>query len=95
VVNYNNFWDYLSANNESTLQVMKTFTDLGTPYGYRHMPGYSGNAFRLVKSDTEWYYAKFIVLPDAGIRNNTLEESINRTALEYDFGTTDLYNTST
>lgn len=91
VGNYNSFWDYLSANNESTYQVMRTFTDLGTPYGYRHMNGWSGNTFRVVKSDTEWWYAKFVAKSDQGIKNNTLEESIAAQAANPDFGSTDLY----
>jgi catalase len=69
-------------------------SDLGTPYGFRHMNGFSGNTFRLVKSETEWWYAKFIVKTDQGIKNNTLAESITQAGTDPDFGITDLYSSS-
>ncbi|KZO89518.1 catalase-domain-containing protein [Calocera viscosa TUFC12733] len=92
LTNYNNFWDYLSLNNETIHQVMRTFSDLGTPYGFRHMDGYSGNTFRLVKSDSSWFYAKFSVIADQGIQNNTLAEATTMSGVNADFGVQDLYD---
>lgn len=40
------FWDYLSTNQESAAQVMRLFSDRGTPYSYRHMHGFSGHVRR-------------------------------------------------
>ncbi|KAF7976232.1 hypothetical protein HWV62_7260 [Athelia sp. TMB] len=91
VTNYNNFWDYLSNNNESIYQVMRTFSDLGTPYGFRHMDGHAGNTFRLIHSSGEWHYAKFSVISDQGIKNNTNAEAIRVAGTQSDFGITDLY----
>lgn len=91
-VDYNNFWDYLSANNESIYQVMRTMTDLGTPYGFRHMNGYSGNTFRAVKADDSWVYIKTIAVTDQGIRNNTNDEAIVQAGVSPDFGVQDLYD---
>ncbi|TFK42776.1 catalase-like domain-containing protein [Crucibulum laeve] len=90
--NYNDFWDYLSANNESIHQVMRTFSDLGTPYGFRHMNGHSGNTFRAVKADGSWHYLKVSAISDQGIKNNTIEEAIRQSGENPDFGITDLYN---
>lgn len=56
-----------------------------------HMNGYSGNTFRLVKSATEWVYAKISAISDQGLRNNTLAQSIIQGGEDPDFGLTDLY----
>ncbi|KAG2138415.1 catalase-like domain-containing protein [Suillus bovinus] len=92
LMDYNNFWDYLSANNESMYQVMRTMSDLGTPYGYRHMSGWSGNTFRAVKGNDSWVYIKTTVMTDQGIRNNTNDEAIALAGVNPDFGTQDLYD---
>ena len=42
------FWDYLGSNPESLYQVMRLFSDLGTPYGFRHMHGWTGHTYRCV-----------------------------------------------
>ncbi|KAG1830450.1 catalase-like domain-containing protein [Suillus variegatus] len=97
-VNYNvNFphdiiSNYLSANNESIYQVMRTMSDLGTPYGFRHMNGYSGNTFRAVKADDSWVYIKTIAVTDQGIMNNTNAEAIVQAGVSPDFGVQDLYD---
>ncbi|KAG2096720.1 catalase-like domain-containing protein [Suillus discolor] len=91
-VDYNNFWDYLSANNESIYQVMRTMSDLGTPYGFRHMNGWSGNTFRAVKADGSWVYIKTIAVTDQGIMNNTNDEAIVQAGVSPDFGVQDLYD---
>ena len=40
------FWDYLGSNPESLYQVMRLFSDLGTPYGFRHMHAWTGHSYR-------------------------------------------------
>ncbi|KAF9458977.1 catalase-like domain-containing protein [Collybia nuda] len=92
VTNYNDFWDYLSSNPESIHQTLRAMSDLGTPYGFRHMNGYSGNTFRAVKEDGSWHYLKITALADQGVRNNTLAEAIAQGGENPDFGVTDLYD---
>ncbi|KAG1870298.1 catalase-like domain-containing protein [Suillus subluteus] len=92
LLDHNNFWDYLSSNNESIYQVMRTMTDLGTPYGFRHMNGYSGNTFRAVKGNDTWVYIKITAMSDQGIRNNTNSEAIVQAGVNPDFGVQDLYD---
>ncbi|KAF9452129.1 catalase-domain-containing protein [Macrolepiota fuliginosa MF-IS2] len=92
VTNFNDFWDYLSANNESIHQVMRTFTDLGTPYGFRHMNGHAGNTFRAVAADGSWNYIKISAISDQGIKNNTQEEATKVAGESPDFGLTDLWD---
>jgi hypothetical protein len=60
----------------------------------RHMNAFSAHTFRLVKSSDEWYYAKFVLVSDQGIKNNTLQESITVAGENPDFGITDLYDSS-
>ena len=45
------FWDYLGSNPESLYQVMRLFSDLGTPYGFRHMHAWTGHTYRYALSD--------------------------------------------
>ncbi|KAH7923317.1 catalase-domain-containing protein [Leucogyrophana mollusca] len=92
LLDHNNFWDYLSANNESIYQVMRTLSDLGTPYGFRHMNGWSGNTFRAVKADGSWVYLKISAYTDQGIKNNTNSESIVQAGVNADFGVQDLFD---
>ena len=40
------FWDYLSSNPESLYQVMRLFSDLGTPKGVRHVNAWTGHTYR-------------------------------------------------
>ncbi|KAG2142959.1 catalase-like domain-containing protein [Suillus clintonianus] len=91
-LDHNNFWDYLSANNESIYQTMRTMSDLGTPYGFRHMNGFSGNAFRAVKADGSWVYIKTSAYTDQGIMNNTNDAAITQAGTNPDFGVQDLYD---
>jgi len=86
------FWDYLSSNPESLFQVLRLFSDLGTPYGLRFMNGYSGHSYRAVRGDGSWTYAKFRAISDQGIRNHTAAEAESLAGSNPDFGTQDLYN---
>src|SRR5436305_1463120 len=43
-------WDFWSLSPESLHQVTILFSDRGTPYGYRHMNGYSSHAFSLINA---------------------------------------------
>ncbi|ETW79350.1 catalase [Heterobasidion irregulare TC 32-1] len=91
LTDYNNFWDFLSNNNETIYQVMRTMSDLGTPYGFRHMNGHAGNTFRLVKDDNTWNYVKISAYTDQGIKNNTQDEAVRVAGENSDFGISDLF----
>jgi len=86
------FWDYLSSNGESLFQVMRLFSDLGTPYGMRFMHGYSGHTYRGVRADGSWSYIKLKAFSDQGIRNHTAAEAQELAGSDPDFGTRDLYD---
>ncbi|KAJ3542899.1 hypothetical protein NM688_g5925 [Phlebia brevispora] len=86
------FWDYLSANPESLYQVMRLFSDLGTPYGFRHMNGWTGHSYRWIKSDGTWVYVKLYAETMQGIQNFTNAEANDMAGTNPDFATQDLYD---
>jgi catalase len=53
------FWDFITLRPETTHQVSFLFTGRGTPYGFRHMNGYSSHTFKMVNADGEAVYCKF------------------------------------
>jgi len=49
-------WDFWSLNPESIHQVLILMSDRGTPYGYRHMNGYSSNTFMWYNAAGDYYW---------------------------------------
>ncbi|KAF8511280.1 catalase-domain-containing protein [Hysterangium stoloniferum] len=82
---------YLSSNPESLYQVMRLFSDLGTPAGFRFMNGWSGHSYRLVHTDGSFVYVKVSLYSDQGIRNHTNSEATELSGSNPDFLTQDLY----
>ncbi|KAI0074272.1 catalase-domain-containing protein [Panus rudis PR-1116 ss-1] len=85
------FWDYLSSNPESLYQVLRLFSDAGTPYGVRHMHGWSGHAYRWVKEDGSWVYVKIFAESQQGVRNFTDAEATQLAGFNPDFSGQDLF----
>ncbi|KAI0649743.1 catalase-domain-containing protein [Trametes meyenii] len=85
------FWDYLGSNPESLYQVMRLFSDLGTPYGFRHMNGWTGHTYRWVKEDGSWNYVKIYAETMQGVRNFTNADATAISGSNPDFATQDLY----
>ncbi|KAI0704190.1 catalase-domain-containing protein [Cerioporus squamosus] len=85
------FWDYLGSNPESLYQVMRLFSDLGTPYGFRHMNAWTGHTYRWVKDDGSWVYVKLYAETMQGIQNFTNAEATAISGSNPDFATQDLY----
>ncbi|KAL1715661.1 catalase-like domain-containing protein [Schizophyllum commune] len=85
------FWDYLGSNPESLYQVMRLFSDLGTPYGFRYMNGWTGHSYRWIKDDGSWVYVKLYAESMQGIRNFTNAESTKVQGENPDFATQDLH----
>lgn len=53
------FWDFITLEPQTIHQVMLTFTDSGTPDGYRFMNGYGSHTFKVVNADNNPVYCKF------------------------------------
>ena len=74
--NADNLWDFFSLRPETLNGVTLLYSDYGLPDGFRHMSAFSVNAFRLTNHEDRHFYAKFIWLPQLGIRNLNLSQAI-------------------
>jgi catalase len=65
---WNTFWSWPAQFPESLLQFLRLFSDLGTPYGFRHMDAWSGHTYKLVQDDGSFVYTRVQLSTDQGIR---------------------------
>ena len=84
-------WDFWSFSPESLHQVMILFSDRGTPYGYRHMNGYSSHTYKWVNEKGEPFLVKYHFKTDQGIKNFTAAEAAEMGKKDKDFATRDLF----
>lgn len=87
----NMFWDFLSLTPESLHQVMRLFSNLGTPDGFRHMDGFGSHTFMWYNEDGDYVWVKYHMLTDQGVKNLTAEEAERLAATEPDYAIKDLY----
>jgi catalase len=87
----NMFWDFLSSNQESLHQVMVLFSDRGTPFGYRHMNGYSGHTYKWTNKEGKWLYVQIHLITDQGIKTMNNEEAGDLTGSNPDHAQQDLF----
>jgi len=85
-------WDFWSYSPEALHQVTILMSDRGTPYGYRHMNGYSSHTFKWVNDKGEPFLVKYHFKTDQGIKNFTAQESAEMGMKNKDFATTDLFD---
>ncbi|XP_069691381.1 catalase-like isoform X2 [Periplaneta americana] len=85
-------WDHVTENHESLCQILRVYSDAGTPWGFRHMDGYGIHTFKFVNAQHKAIYVKFYFLTDQGIKNFTSAEATAKTAQDPDFATRDLYD---
>ena len=83
-------WDFWSLNPESLHQVTILMSDRGTPYGYRHMHGFSSHTFSFINAQNERHYVKFHFLTKQGIKNFTDAEAGAMKSQDPDFAQRDL-----
>jgi len=69
---------------------MVLFSNRGTPYGFRHMNGYSSHTFKWVNAKGEAFYVKHHFKTDQGIKNFTQDEANEMTLKNPDFSVSDL-----
>lgn len=67
------------------------FTDRGTPQGFRHMHGYSGNTYKWVNADGDVFFVKYTFKSDQGIKNFTLSEAREKGGQNAYYASQDLY----
>lgn len=72
---WNTFWSWPAQYPEAMLQFLRLLSDNGTPYGFRHMHGWSGHTYKLVQEDGSWVYCRVYLETDQGIKNFTASEA--------------------
>jgi len=71
----NTMWDFFGQVPESMHALTIMYTDRGTPQGYRHMHGYSGNTYKWVNDKGEVFFVKYTFKSDQGIKNFSLDDA--------------------
>ncbi|XP_054161354.1 catalase-like [Oppia nitens] len=87
----NYLWDFNSLRPETLNLITYMFSDFGIPDGWRHMPGFSIHAFKLVNSDGKHVYAKFHWIPKQGIKNLDVDTATQLRGTDPDYARQDLY----
>lgn len=90
--NRNNMWDFISLVPETLHAVSYLFSDLGTPYSYRYIDGFSINTFKLVNDNNEVHFARWQFISDQGIRNFTNSQAMHVAGQHPDWAAADLFN---
>src|ERR1700738_848825 len=85
-------WDFFSLSPETLHQVTILFSDRGTPYGYRHMGGFSSHTFSLINAKNELFYVKWHFKTKQGIKNFTRQEADHMKSVDMDHSQTDLFS---
>ncbi len=85
-------WDFWSLSPESLHQVTILFSDRGTPWGYRHMNGFSSHTYSLIDARGERVWCKWHFKTMQGIKNFTREEAIAMAGQDPDFAQRDLFH---
>lgn len=83
-------WDFWSLNPESLHQVVILMSSRGTPYGYRHMDGFSSHTFSLINEAGERTWVKFHFKTMQGIRNYTDADARTMRGTDPDWAQRDL-----
>lgn len=92
VRDWNTFWSWPAQFPEALLQFLRLFSDLGTPYGFRHMDAWSGHTYKLVNDDGSWVYCRVYLSTDQGIKNLTNAEAAKIAGENDAWATKELYD---
>lgn len=88
----NMFWDFLSLTPESLHQVMRLFSNLGTPDGFRHMDGFGSHTFMWYNEEGKYVWVKYHMLTDQGVKNLTAQQAEELAGSDPDYAVKDLFN---
>lgn len=92
LINMTTAWDFISLVPETLHAVCHLFSDLGTPYSYRFMDGFSINTFKLINQHGAIHYARWQFRTVQGIRNFTDSEAMMMAGKHSDWAAADLFN---
>ena len=83
-------FDFWQHTPEAMHQITTLFSDRGTPYGFRHMNGYSSHTFKWVNAKGEVFFMKYHFKTDQGIKNFSQKQADEMTVKNRDFSVWDL-----
>lgn len=86
------FWDFLSLTPESLHQVMRLFSNLGTPMGFRHMDGFGSHTFMWYNEAGDYVWVKYHFLTDQGVKNFTAAQAEKMAGENPNYAVEDLFN---
>ena len=72
---HDNFWDWVSSNQESAHFIMWLMSMRGRPRSWRMMEGYPINAFRFINDQGKSTFVRFIWKPVLGVHGLLLDEA--------------------
>jgi len=91
VQDVNSIFDFWQHTPESLHQVCILFSNRGTPFGYRHMNGYSSHTFKWVNAKGEVHLVKYHFKTDQGIKNFKAAEQDEMLKVNREHSQIDLY----
>ncbi|CAG2120467.1 unnamed protein product, partial [Medioppia subpectinata] len=87
----NALWDFQSLRPETLNLITYMYSDFGIPEGWRHMPGFSIHAYKLVNSQNKPVFAKFHWITNQGIKNLDVDTAAQLRGTDPDYARRDLF----
>jgi catalase len=88
---HDTFYDFISANPESTHMLLWAMSDRALPRSLRMMEGFGVHTFRLVDAEGKWRFVKFHWKPLLGTHSVAWEEAQQISGKDPDFHRRDLW----
>ncbi|CAD5231289.1 unnamed protein product [Bursaphelenchus okinawaensis] len=88
----NMMFDFISLRPECLHQTLFSFSDRGTPDGYRYMNGYGSHTYKMINDKNEGFWVKFHLKSAQGIKNLSAKRAAELAGKDPDYATRDLYN---
>jgi catalase len=88
---HDTFYDFISANPESTHMLLWAMSDRALPRSLRMMEGFGVHTFRLVNAEGKWRFVKFHWKPKLGTHSVLWDEAQQISGKDQDFHRRDLW----
>jgi len=88
---HDTFYDFISANPESTHMLLWAMSDRALPRSLRMMEGFGVHTFRLVNAEGKWSFVKFHWKPKLGAHSVAWDEAQQISGKDQDFHRRDLW----
>ncbi len=89
---HDNFWDFVSQNQETAHAVMWLMSDRGIPRSYRTMETFGVNTYKWINKEGEVFFVKYHFKPMLGVHSFVWDECQKVAGKDPDFHRKDLMN---